>query len=193
MRQVDAGNVVHANDANGLVVITQVQPISVIFTLPQDSLEQVIDAMAKGPVKAIAFKRDDVTQQGEGTLALVDNQIDPSTGTIRLKATFPNVDNALWPGVFVNIHLLVAERHNAVTVPAQVVQRGPDGTFAYVIKPDNSIEMRKVKLGPVRDGVAVIDEGLAAGERVVVDGQYKIQPGSHVDAREMPAPVASGN
>jgi multidrug efflux system membrane fusion protein len=190
MRQVDAGNMVHANDSNGLVVITQVQPISVVFTLPQDALDQVIEAMGKGTVKIFAFKRDDVTPQGQGTLALVDNQIDQSAGTIRLKATFPNTDNALWPGQFVNIRLLVAERQDAVTVPAQVVQRGPNGTFVYVIKPDDTVEARTVKVGPVRDGIAVIDEGLAAGERVVVDGQYKIQPGSRVDAREAPEPVA---
>jgi multidrug efflux system membrane fusion protein len=190
IRQVDAGNIVHANDATGLVVITQVQPISVIFTLPQDVLDQVTDAMSKGAVKAEAFKRDDVTPAGEGTLALVDNQIDPSAGTIRLKATFPNPDNTLWPGQFVNIHLLVAQRTNAVTVPAQVVQRGPNGTFAYVIKADDTVEMREIKVGPVRDGIAVIDDGLAVGERVVVDGQYKIQPGSRVDAREAPEPVA---
>jgi len=190
IRQVDAGNIVHANDATGLVVITQVQPISVIFTLPQDVLDQVTDAMSKGTVRVEAFKRDDVTPAGEGTLALVDNQIDPSAGTIRLKATFPNGGNALWPGQFVNIHLLVAERRDAVTVSSQVIQRGPNGTFAYVIKPDDTVEARDVKVGPVRDGIAVIDEGLVVGERVVVDGQYKIQPGSRVDAREAPEPVA---
>jgi multidrug efflux system membrane fusion protein len=190
MRQIDAGNMVHASESNGLVVITQVQPISVVFTLPQDSLDQVIDAKSKGPVKVEAFKRDDVTPAGDGTLALVDNQIDASAGTIRLKATFPNPDNALWPGQFVNIHLLVAERANAVTVPAQVVQRGPNGTFAYVIKPDDTVEMREIKVGPVRDDIAVIDQGLSVGERVVIDGQYKIQPGSRVDARDAPDPMA---
>jgi multidrug efflux system membrane fusion protein len=190
IRQIDAGNIVHASDANGLVVIAQIQPISVLFTLPQDVLDQVTDAMGKGPVKVEAFKRDDVTPVGEGMLALVDNQIDPSAGTIRLKATFPNPDSALWPGQFVNVHLLVDERHNAVTVSAQVIQRGPNGTFAYVIKPDDTVEMRGIKVGPVRDGIAVIEEGLAVGERVVVDGQYKIQPGSRVDAREVPEPVA---
>jgi multidrug efflux system membrane fusion protein len=191
IRLVDAGNIVHASDASGLVVIAQVHPISVVFTMPQDVLDQIVNGMAKGPLKVEAFARDDTIQEGEGMLALVDNQIDPATGTIRLKASFPNDNNQLWPGEFVNIRLLVETRHDAVTVPAQVVQRGPSGTFAYVIKPDQTVEARPVKLGQVHDGMAVIDQGLSAGERVVVDGQYKVQPGTRVDARTESKPVAS--
>jgi multidrug efflux system membrane fusion protein len=191
IRQVDVGNIVHASDTTGLVVIAQVHPISVVFTMPQDVLDQIVHGMAKGPLKVEAFARDDTTEEGKGTLALVDNQIDPTTGTIKLKANFPNDNDQLWPGEFVNIHLLVDIRHDAVTVPAQVVQRGPNGTFAYVIKDDQTVEARPVKLGQVRDGVAVIDQGLSAGERVVVDGQYKVQPGTRVDARAESKPVAS--
>ena len=187
VRLVDQGNIVHASDTTGIVVITQLKPISLVFTLPQDALDDVAAAMAKGPVKAEAYKRDDATRVGDGMLALVDNQIDPATGTIRLKATFANDELRLWPGQFVNVHLLIDTARDAVTVPAQVVQRGPDGTFAYVIKQDGSVEPRKVMLGAVRDGIAIVEKGLQAGERVVVDGQYKIRPGVRVDPGSGPA------
>lgn len=182
VRLVDKGNMVRATDPTGFVVITQVQPISVMFTLPQDVLSDITREMAKAPLKVLAFKRDDTTQLGEGVLALVDNQIDAGTGTTRLKATFENADNALWPGQFVNARLLLTIRRDSITVPAQVVQRGPNGPFAYVIKPDDTVEPRPVKMGQMRDGVVVIEEGLQAGERVVVDGQYKLRPGTRVQA-----------
>jgi multidrug efflux system membrane fusion protein len=184
IRLVDVGNIVHANDPGGLVVITQVQPISVIFTLPQDALIDVMTSMNQGsPLKVLAFKRDDSKQLGEGELSLVDNQIDQNTGTIRLKATFPNADDQLWPGEFVSAHLLLAIRQNAVTVPAQVVQRGPNGMLVYVIKPDQTVEARQVKVGPSYNDIVIITEGLSAGEQVILDGQLKVQPGSHVDIR----------
>lgn len=183
IRQVDAGNIVHANDAGGLVTITQIHPISLMFTPPQDVLDEVNRAQNEAPLKIQAIKRDGVTLLGEGTLALIDNQIDTTTGTMRLKATFPNRDNALWPGQFVAARAVVGVRHDAVTVPAQAVQRGPDGTFAYVIKPDRTVEMRLVKIGAAQNGRVVIEQGLAAGENIVVDGQYKLQPGSHVDVQ----------
>lgn len=194
IRLVDMGNMVHANDAGGLVVITQIRPIAAIFTLPQDVLDQVTRAQAAGgSLKVVAYKRDDTTQLAEGTLALVDNQIDPATGTIRLKAIFPNTDNALWPGLFVNVHLQLGVLPNAVTVPAQVVQRGPNGTYAYVIKSDRTVEMRPVKIGQMRDGIILIEQGLAPGDHVVVDGQYRLRPGSHVDIRSTDArPGSSG-
>jgi multidrug efflux system membrane fusion protein len=182
VRLVDQGNIVRAGDAGGIVVITQLRPISVMFTLPQDALDDVHEEMVKGQLKVIAFKRDEKTVIDEGTLALVDNQIDTATGTIRLKATFPNYKNTLWPGEFVSARLMLGVRRGVVTVPAQVVQRGPNGTYAYVIKPDDTAEMRVIKVHQIRDGVAVIDEGLAAGERVVVDGQYKLRPGVRVEA-----------
>jgi membrane fusion protein, multidrug efflux system len=195
IRLVDMGNIVHASDANGLVVITQVKPIAVIFTLPQDSLDQVTKAQAaQGTLKVQAFKRDDVTELAEGTLALVDNQIDPSTGTIRLKAIFANDDNALWPGLFVNVRLALGVLPNAVSVPAQVVQRGPNGTYAYVISNDQTVAMRPVKVGPMRDGVILIESGLAPGDHVVIDGQYKLHPGSRVETKSTEAarPAAGG-
>ncbi len=182
VRLVDQGNIVHAGDAGGIVVITQLQPISVIFTLPQDVLDEVHDEMSKGQLKVIAFKRDEKTVIDEGTLALVDNQIDQTTGTIRLKATFPNARNALWPGEFISARLMLGTRRGVITVPAPVVQRGPNGTYAYVIKSDETAEMRTLKVHQIRDGIAVIDDGLQEGERVVVDGQYKLRPGVRVDA-----------
>jgi multidrug efflux system membrane fusion protein len=184
VRLIDKGNIVHASDAGGLVVITELQPISVMFVLPQDHLDEIKRAMAKGALKVVAFKRDDKTEIGQGTLALIDNQIDATSGTLRLKATFANADNALWPGEFVNARLLLEVRRDALTVPAPVVQRGPKGTFAYVIKADDTVEMRPIKVGPIRDGVALVEDGLAAGERVVVDGQYKLRAGARVQATE---------
>jgi multidrug efflux system membrane fusion protein len=182
VRLIDQGNIIHAGDAGGIVVLTQLQPIAVIFTLPQDVLDQVHDQMALGTLKVIALKRDDKTVIDEGTLALVDNQIDQTAGTIRLKAVFPNPHDGLWPGEFVSARLMLNVLHGVVTVPAPVVQRGPDGTYAYVIKADDTVEMRPIKLSQIRDGLAVVASGLAAGERVVVDGQYKLKPGVRVDA-----------
>jgi multidrug efflux system membrane fusion protein len=182
MRLVDQGNIVHATDQTGLVVIAQIEPISLVFSLPEDALPDVARAMSKDSLRVLAFSRDEKTKLAEGTLALIDNQIDQTTGTIRLKATFPNKDHALWPGQFVNAQLYLAVRHDGLTVPASVVQRGPQGTFAYVIKPDSTVEMRPVGVGQLRDGIALIDTGLSVGERVVVDGQYKLRPGARVDA-----------
>jgi multidrug efflux system membrane fusion protein len=196
MRLVDKGNIVHANDTNGLVVLTQLQPISVVFTLPQDMLDEITREMARGQLKVLAYKRDDTSKLGEGTLSLIDNQIDAATGSIRLKATFANADNALWPGQFVNARLMLKVQKDAITVPAQVVQRGPKGTFAYVIKQDDTVELRPVKLGQTREGTAIIEEGLAAGERVVVDGQYKLRAGTRIQAApdsEKPKPQTASN
>jgi multidrug efflux system membrane fusion protein len=187
IRLIDRGNIVHAGDPGGLVVITQVQPIAVMFSLQQDYLQDITAAMKKKPLKVLAYSRDNVTKLGEGTLLLIDNQIDAATGTLRLKASFPNDDDALWPGQFVNARLELAVRPNAVAVPAQVVQRGPNALYAYVVKPDQSVERRPIKVGPVRDGRAVIEAGLSPGERVVVDGQFKLRPGAKVAVTLMPA------
>jgi len=181
IRLIDKGNIVRATDTNNaLVVITQVQPISVIFTLPQDVLGDVVREMSRGPLKVFAHNRDGATQLGEGILALVDNQVDAATGTIRLKATFENADNALWPGQFVNVRLLLRTRTEVVTVPAQAVQQGPNGAFAYVIKPDQSVEQRTVKVGYTREGSSLIEEGLKPSDQVVVEGQYKLRAGARV-------------
>jgi multidrug efflux system membrane fusion protein len=181
VRLVDQGNIVRAGDAGGIVVITQLQPISVVFTLPQDALDEIQDEIGKGALRAIAYKRDEKTVIEEGVLALVDNQMDQTTGTIRLKATFANAKNALWPGEFVSMRLQLGTRRGII-VPAPAVQRGPNGTYAYVIKPDDTAEMRPIKVHQIRDGFALIDDGLAAGERVVTDGHYKLKPGIRVDA-----------
>jgi multidrug efflux system membrane fusion protein len=182
VRLVDIGNVVHAADQNGIVVITQMHPISVLFTLPEQNLQSLLNAGgASGGLKVLALDRGNTTTLDEGTLAVVDNEIDQTTGTIKLKATFPNNDLKLWPGKFVNARLLLTTRKDATLVPSSVVQRGPQGTYAYVIKPDKTVEMRPIKVGPTEANQVLVDSGLKPGEQVVVDGQYKLQPGAHVE------------
>ena len=183
IRLVDQGNIVHATDATGLVVVTQLQPISVIFTLPESELPSVHAALATGPVRIFAMDRDSDRQLAGGTLAVLDNQIAQTTGTLRLKGTFPNKDGALWPGEFLNVRLLARTAPNVVTVPSSTLQRGPNGYYAYVVKPENTAEIRPLKVGQISDGVAIIDDGIAAGERVVTAGQYRLQPGTRVEAR----------
>jgi len=190
IRLVDAGNVVHATDTTGLVIVTQVQPISVVFTLPADNLPAVSRAAASGPLPVLAFSRDNQSKLGEGTLAVIDNMIDATTGTVKIKATFANAERALWPGQFVNARLLVDTRRNGVAVPAAVVQRGPQGTYAFVIKSDQTVEMRPIVVEQVQDGTALIADGLKPGERVVIDGQYRLQPGSKVAPSERGKPPA---
>lgn len=179
-RQVDLGNVIHASDATPLTTITQLQPISVSFTVPQREFERIREAKAKGDVETDAYTEGDTKLLGKGNLAFIDNQIDQQTGTLRLKATFANADEMLWPGQFVDVRLVVEMRRNAVTVPARTVQRGPDGEFIFVVRADNTAEMRKVQVLEQEEGVAVIDTGLSAGERVVVDGQYRLENGTSV-------------
>jgi multidrug efflux system membrane fusion protein len=182
VRLVDIGNVVHAADQNGIVVITQLHPISVVFTLPEQNLQSILSAGgANGGLKVTALDRGNTTALDEGTLAVVDNEIDQTTGTVKLKATFPNNDLQLWPGKFVNARLILTTRKGAIVVPSSVVQRGPQGTYAYVIKTDQTVEMRPIKVAQTEANVALIDSGLKAGEQVVVDGQYKLQPGAHVE------------
>jgi multidrug efflux system membrane fusion protein len=194
IRHIDKGNIVHATDTTGLVVITQLQPISVIFTLPQDALPRVTAAEQGGqPLAVTAFARDGVTELGQGVLELVDNQIDQTTGTIRLKARFANPTRSLWPGEFVNARLQVGTVHDGLVVDSRVVQRGPKGVFAYVIKPDNSVEMRTIEPGQDYGGHTLITKGLAANERVVVDGQMRLQAGSKVDTSAQDKPVQTGS
>ena len=189
IRLVDQGNIVHATDATGLVVVTQLQPISVVFTLPESELTAVQSALKAGPVRIFAMSRDDNRQLAEGALAVLDNQISQTTGTMRLKGTFPNQDRALWPGEFLNIRLLARTEPNVVTVPSGALQRGPDGYYAYVVKPEKTTETRPLKVGHVSGGVAIVDDGLAAGEQVVTAGQYRLQPGARV---EVNSPAAKG-
>jgi multidrug efflux system membrane fusion protein len=189
IRLVDQGNIVHPGDARGLVVITQLQPISVVFTLPAQSLAEIQSQKAHGePLQVLAVDRDNKTVIDTGTLTVIDNQIDTTTGTLLLKATFPNRDLKLWPGQFMNTRLLVTVRKRGTVVPASVVQRGPSGAFAYVIKDDLSVIMRPVEVARIEQDQALIDKGLEPGERVVVDGQYKLQPGSKVKVQDASSP-----
>jgi len=192
VRLVDQGNIVHASDATGLVVITQLQPISVIFSLSDRQLTNISREMANGPLKVIAEGRTDHQPLGEGTLALVDNQIDQSTGTIRLKATFPNGDHALWPGQFINVRLLLRTLQQVVTVPSTTIQRGPNGMYVYVIKLDSTVAMQPVSVGQMNDGTSVVEKGLQAGDKIVVRGQYRLQPGSRVQASATTVSVSGG-
>jgi len=187
LRLVDPGNIVHASDTNPLLVITQLQPIAVLFTLPEDQLPEVARGMARGTLTAEAYNRDDQTKLATGTLQTIDNQIDQSTGTGRLKAVFDNKDNALWPNQFVNIRLLLEVRKNSIVIPAAAVQRGPQGTYVFVVKSDNTVDIRPVTLAFTQDNLSNIASGLSANEVVVTDGQDKLQEGSRVEVRT-PAP-----
>jgi membrane fusion protein, multidrug efflux system len=180
IRRVDVGNNVHATDTSGIVVVTQVQPITVIFTLPEEDLPEVNKAMGAGTLQVTAVARDQTTQLDRGTVQLVDNQIDQSTGTIRLKAVFPNKDNTLWPGQYVNARVLLRTQQNALTVPPPALQRGPNGMFAYVVKDDSTVEVRPIQVGQENSDIAVVLNGLRAGERVVTTNQYRLEPGVHV-------------
>jgi membrane fusion protein, multidrug efflux system len=180
VRQIDMGNIIHPTDANGLVVLTQLEPISTMFTLPQSDLPAIQQQMAKGPLAVLAFSQDDKTELDRGQVLLIDNQIDQTTGTARLKATFPNHAHRLWPGLFINVRLLIDTRHDGLTVAASVVQRGPQGTYAYVIKPDGTTEDRPIAVSQITNGRALVDSGLNAEDQVVVDGQSKLQPGNRV-------------
>jgi multidrug efflux system membrane fusion protein len=182
IRQIDVGNVIHPTDANGLVVATQVEPISVIFTLPETILPEIQQRQlqTKTPLTVLAYSQDGKIKLDEGTLTLVDNEILQTTGSIRLKAAFPNKTHRLWPGELINMRLLLDTRRDGLTVPASVVQQGPQGAYAYVVNPDSSVAIRPITVAQISNGQALIDSGLKADEQVVVDGQYKLQPGTHV-------------
>jgi multidrug efflux system membrane fusion protein len=184
LRLVDPGNIVHASDANGLVVITQLQPITVIFPIPEDSLPQVLASLKKGqrlPVEA--YDREMKQRIAVGSLMTVDNQIDPATGTVRLKALFPNKENELFPNQFVNARLLVDVRRGVTVVPSPAIQRGPPGTFVYVVKADRTAAVRPVTVGEIQGGEASIKTGLSPGELVVVDGADRLREGSRVELK----------
>jgi multidrug efflux system membrane fusion protein len=184
-RLVDQGNIVHAADTTGIVTITQMHPISVVFTVPEDNLLSVTQALSAGPVSATVLADDGTTELGQGEVTLVDNQIDQATGTARLKAEFPNPKTLLWPGEFVNVRILLRKEINALTVPSAAVQRGGDGLFVYVVKPDGTVEARPVKVGVDNGEFALVDSGLRPNEQTVIDGQYRLQPGAQIRAKEM--------
>jgi multidrug efflux system membrane fusion protein len=180
VRQIDIGNVIHPTDPNGLVVVTQIEPISLLFTLPQTDIPAVQEQMAKGPMKVIANSQDNKIKLGEGKLLLVNNEIAGTTGTVELKAEFPNHDHRLWPGQLVNARLLLDTQKNAITVAGSAVQQGQTGAYVYVVKADQTAELRSVHVAQIRDGRALIDHGLKSGDVVVVDGQYRLKEGSRV-------------
>jgi multidrug efflux system membrane fusion protein len=194
LRLVDPGNIVHASDPNGLVVITQLQPIAVIFPIPEDSLPQVLARLKTGerlPVEA--YDREMRQKLAVGSLLTVDNQIDPATGTVRLKAVFPNEKNELFPNQFVNARLLIEIKREAIVVPAAAIQRGPQGTFVYVAKADRTATVRPVTVGETQGGEASIRTGLSAGELVVVDGQDRLREGTRVDLRPQSGGLGQNN
>ena len=180
VRQIDVGNIIHPTDPNGLVVVTQVEPISLIFTLPESDLPQIQTQMAKGPLTVLAYSQDDKTKLDEGKLLLVNNQIVQTTGSVQLKATFPNTAHLLWPGQLVNARLLIDTRKDGLTIAAPAVQQGQTGSYVYVIAPDGKAEVRPVTVAQISEGQALIDTGLKANETVVIDGQYRLQQGSTV-------------
>jgi multidrug efflux system membrane fusion protein len=180
IRQVDIGNIIHPTDANGLVVVTQVEPISVIFTLPETELPQVQQALAKGALTVQALSQDNTIKLDEGKLDFIDNEILQTTGSVRFKGEFPNTAHRLWPGELINVRLLLETRQNGLTVPAPAVQQGPNGAYVYVINPDGTVSVQPVKVAQVSGGQALIDSGLTANEQVVVDGQSRLQPGTRV-------------
>ncbi len=182
LRMVDVGNLIHANDTNGIVAITQIHPIAVLFTLPQDNLPQIQSAMAQGKLPVLAYASDDKTQLSRGELLTIDNSIDQTTGTIRLKAVFSNTDNRLWPGQFVNARLQVGTMKQVVTIPSRVVQHGPNGLYAYVVKPDSTVAMQSIEVVQDDGQSAVVEKGLDDGAQVVFRGQSRLQNGTRVAA-----------
>ncbi len=198
LRLVDPGNIVHASDANPMLVITQLQPISAIFTLPADQLVTVSQRMRNAPLQVDAYNRDDQTKLASGKLLTIDNQIDQTTGTGRLKAVFENKNSELWPNQFVNVHLLLETRKGVTVVPTAAVQHGPQGNYVFVVKNDKTVDVRPVNLAITQGNIAQIASGVSPGDSVVTDGQDKLQPGSHVEphqqapARTQPgAPIGS--
>ncbi|PFH08246.1 multidrug efflux system membrane fusion protein [Collimonas sp. PA-H2] len=181
-RLVDPGNIVHAADTNGLVVINQIDPIAVVFTLPEESFQNINAALhgSQKPLAVQAFARNSSAMLSQGSLTLLNNQIDTSTGTVQLKGIFQNQSHVLWPGQYVNVRLVLGDRKQALTIPASAVQRSQDGTYAYVIDAGGKAQIQTIQVANIQDGIAVIDKGLSAGQRVVVDGQYKLKPGIKV-------------
>src|SRR6202049_3155881 len=183
LRQVDPGNIVHASDTNPMLILTQLQPIAVIFTLPEDVLPNVAQHMKRSTLQVDAFSRDDQTKLATGKLLTIDNQIDPTTGTAKLKAVFSNTDNQLWPNQFVSATLLLETRKNSTVVPTAAILRGPQGTFVYAVNPDKTVQDRPVTVSLTQGDTTVITAGLNPGDMVVTDGQDKLQRGSRIEPR----------
>jgi len=189
LRQVDPGNIIHASDTNPMLILTQLQPIAVIFTLPEDVLPNVAQHMKQGTLEVDAFSRDDQTKLASGKLVTIDNQIDPTTGTAKLKAVFDNKDNQLWPNQFVNADLLLETRKNSTVIPTAAILRGPQGTFVYAVNADKTVQDKVVTVSLTQGDTTVITNGLSPGDVVVTDGQDKLQRGSRIEPRNA-APTA---
>ncbi|HEY6765099.1 MAG TPA: MdtA/MuxA family multidrug efflux RND transporter periplasmic adaptor subunit [Candidatus Sulfotelmatobacter sp.] len=194
LRQVDPGNIIHASDTNPMLILTQLQPIAVIFTLPEDMLQRVAKRMQASTLNVDAYSRDDQTKLATGKLLTIDNQIDQTTGTAKLKAVFDNKDNQLWPNEFVNVDLLLETRKDATVLPTAAILRGPQGTFVYAVKPDQTVEARTVTISLTQGNTTAISAGVNPGETVVTDGQDKLQSGSKIQPRAATTPSSnSGN
>jgi multidrug efflux system membrane fusion protein len=193
VRLVDPGNIVHANDQGALATLVLTRPSAVMFTLPARTLEDIRDAMARGPVEVTAFDQDNRRILATGKLLLVDNIIDQATATIRLKAMFPNEDDKLWPGEFVNARVLLETRSNAVVVPSATIQRGPEGLFVWVVNANGLAEPRPIEVGPANGNLTIVTSGLTSGERIVTDGQYKLQRNAPVSITSAPVAGSAGN
>jgi multidrug efflux system membrane fusion protein len=179
-RQVDQGNIVNASTQTGIVTIAQIEPIAIIFTAPEDQLPKIKDALAAGSPKTIAFSTDGKRVLSQGTLTLINNQVDTTSGTIRLKAVFENKDHVLWPGQSVSTRLLIGTLNDAIVVPDDAVKHGNNGLYLFAVGQDNKADKRDIKVGPSLDGKTVIEKGVNAGERVIVAGQFRVQPGTFV-------------
>lgn len=190
LRQVDIGNYVQASATTPMAIITQMHPIAIVFTLPEDQLQAVRERMKQGTLEVDVYSRDDRTKLSTGKLLTIDNQIDQTTGTAKFKAVFENPDNNLWPNQFVNVHLLLETKKDAITVPVSAIQRGPQGTFTYLVDATDTVQVRPIQVALTQGNTAVIGSGLEPGERVVTDGQEKLQAGSRVTPQ---APVNQSN
>jgi membrane fusion protein, multidrug efflux system len=180
IRQIDIGNIIHPTDPNGLVDLTQIQPISLFFSLPQTDFVEIQQQMAQGPLTVEAYSQDDKTKLDEGKLDLIDNQIVQTTGTIRLRASFPNAKRMLWPGELIDARLLLEMRHDGLTIPASAVQQGPNGSYVWVIGSDGTVQTRAVVVSQISEGQALVNSGLQANEKIVIEGQYRLVAGTHV-------------
>lgn len=190
-RLIDPGNIVHAADENGIVTIVQLQPISVVFTAPEENVPQINKALEEGTVPVTALSSDGLKTLSQGRLALVNNEVDQASGTIRMKATFANKDNALWPGLSVTTRLLVSTLKQALVIPNDAIQRGPNGLYAFVVGDDNKVAMQAIKISEQGTDQSVVQDGLSPGQKVVVAGQYRLQPGALVRPNERGAVAAS--
>jgi len=189
VRSIDPGNIVRASDSAAIATLTLTKPAAVLFTLSARSLNDVREAMARGPVEVTAFSQDNAHVLSKGTLLLIDNFVDQASATMRLKAMFPNADERLWPGDFVNARVSMEVRRDALVIPSVAIQRGPDGIFVWVVTPDNFAEARKITSGPTSGDLTVVTWGLGEGERVVVDGQYKLRQNSPVSENAPAVPA----